>query len=111
MTILFENSCALLSAMLLYYIYFVGSGLRRLRMGQNNLEICLPKSNEVLNLVMDENSPIEEKEQALKNIFSFYQMLQENHLFKNKFFTCIVYMLMALFIVDKIGFRLRVRSY
>ena len=36
-------------------------------------------------------------------------MLPENHLFKNKFFACIVYLLLTLFICDKIGFKLALR--
>ena len=43
------------------------------------------------------------------DLFELYQMLPENHLFKNRFFTCIVYMLLALFIGDKIGFKLALR--
>jgi hypothetical protein len=85
------------------------SGIRRLRIGQKDLSICLPRSNEVLNLVMDEDIPVKRKEKVLINLFEFYQMLPENHLFKNRFFTCIVYMLLALFIGDKIGFKLALR--
>jgi hypothetical protein len=85
------------------------SGLRRLRIGQKDLSICLPRSNEVLNLVMDEDIPVKRKEKVLIDLFEFYQMLPENHLFKNRFFTCIVYMLLALFIGDKIGFKLALR--
>lgn len=79
------------------------SGIRRLRIGQKDLSICLPRSNEVLNLVMDEDIPVKKKEKVLIDLFEFYQMLPENHLFKNRFFTCIVHMLLALFISYKIG--------
>ena len=85
------------------------SGIRRLRIGQKDLSICLPRSNEILNLVMDEDIPVKRKEKVLIDLFEFYQMLPENHLFKNRFFTCIVYMLLALFISDKIGFKLALR--
>ena len=85
------------------------SGVRRLRIGQKDLSICLPRSNEILNLVIDEDIPVRRKEKVLIDLFEFYQMLPENHLFKNRFFTCIVYMLLALFISDKIGFKLALR--
>ena len=85
------------------------SGIRRLRIGQKDLSICLPRSNEILNLVMDEDIPVKRKEKVLIDLFKFYQMLPENHLFKNRFFTCIVHMLLALFISDKIGFKLALR--
>ena len=85
------------------------SGIRRLRIGQKDLSICLPRSNEILNLVIDEDIPVKRKEKVLIDFFEFYQMLPENHLFKNRFFTCIVYMLLALFISDKIGFKLALR--
>ena len=85
------------------------SGIRRLRIGQKDLSICLPRSNEILNLVIDEDIPVRRKEKVLIDLFEFYQMLPENHLFKNRFFTCIVYMLLALFISDKIGFKLALR--
>ena len=85
------------------------SGIRRLRIGQKDLSICLPRSNEILNLVIDEDIPVKRKEKVLIDFFEFYQMLPENHLFKNKFFACIVYLLLALFISDKIGFKLALR--
>lgn len=85
------------------------SGIRRLQIGQKDLSICLPRSNEILNLVLDENIPVKRKEKVLIDLFQFYQMLPENHFFKNKFFTCIVYLLLALFISDKIGFKLALR--
>ena len=85
------------------------SGIRRLRMGQKDLSICLPRSNEIVNLVMDEDIPVKKKEKVLIDLFEFYQMVPENHLFKNRFFTCIVYMLLNLFIGDKIGFKLALR--
>lgn len=85
------------------------SGIRRLRIGEKELSICLPRSNEILNLVMDEDIPVKRKEKVLIDLFEFYQLLPENHLFKNKFFTCIVYLLLALFISDKIGFKLALR--
>ena len=85
------------------------SGIRRLRMGQKDLSICLPRSNEIVNLVMDEDIPVKKKEKVLIDLFKLYQMLPEDHLFKNRFFTCIVYMLLNLFIGDKIGFKLALR--
>ena len=85
------------------------SGIRRLRIGQKDLSICLPRSNEILNLVIDEDIPVKRKEKVLIDFFEFYQMLPENHLFKNRFVTCIVYMLLALFISAKIGFKLALR--
>lgn len=86
------------------------SGIRRLRMvEEGDLTICITRSNEILNLVMDEEIPVKKKEKALIDLFKFYQELPENHLFKNRFFTCIVYLLIALSSSDKIGFRLALR--
>lgn len=85
------------------------SGIRRLRMGQKELYICIPKSNEILNLVIDEDISVKRKEKELIDLFAYYQMLPEHHDFKNKFFTCIIYLLMALFVGDKIGFKLALR--
>ena len=85
------------------------SGIRRLRIGQKDLSICIPRSNEILDLVIDEDIPVKRKEKVLIDLFEFYQRLPENHPFKNRFFTCIVYILMALSISDKIGFKLALR--
>lgn len=55
------------------------SGIRRLRIGQKDLSICLSRSNEILNLVMDEDIPGKKKEKVLIDLFEFYQILPENH--------------------------------
>nr|YP_009686129.1 hypothetical protein [Halamphora americana]YP_009686184.1 hypothetical protein [Halamphora americana]QDR24931.1 hypothetical protein [Halamphora americana]QDR24933.1 hypothetical protein [Halamphora americana] len=85
------------------------SGIRRLRIGQKDMTICISQSNEILNLVMDEEIPINKKEKVLIDLFELYQLFPENHFFKNRYFACIVYMLLALFIGDKIGFKLALR--
>lgn len=85
------------------------SGIRRLRIGQKDMTICLLKSNEILNLVMDEEIHITRKEKVLINFFKLYQLFPENHIFKNPYFACIVHVLLALFIGDKIGFKLTLR--
>ena len=41
------------------------SGLRRLRIGQKDLSICLPRSNEILNLVTDEDTPVKKKRKSI----------------------------------------------
>ena len=85
------------------------SGIRRLRIGQKDMTICIGQSNEILNLVMDEEIQIERKQKVLINLFSMYELLPEHHVFKNRYFACIIHMLLALFIGDKLGFRLALR--
>lgn len=85
------------------------SGIRRLRIGQENMTVCIGQSNEIINLVMDEEIQVERKQKVLVNLFSMYESLPEHHVFKNRYFTCIVHLLLALFIGDKLGFRLALR--
>jgi len=85
------------------------SGIRRLRMGKNGVHICIQQSTDIGNLVKDEGILIEKKEKELLDFFTFYEMLPENHLFKNNIFTCIVYMLIFLAYADKNGFKLAIR--
>ena len=51
------------------------SGVRHLRMGQEDMTLCIHQSNEILNLVMDEDIKIGKKEKALINIFGLYEHL------------------------------------
>ncbi len=81
------------------------ASIRHMRMGVKYLSVCILQSNKILNLVMDEEIDLEEKNKKLINILSFYEFLPENHVFKNRYFVCIVHMLLALFIGDKKGFQ------
>ena len=85
------------------------SGIRRLRIGQKDMTVCIIQSNEILNLVMDEEIQIEGKQKVLINLFSMYEHFPEHHVFKNRYFACIIHLLLALFIGDKLGFKLALR--
>lgn len=81
----------------------------RMRMGAKYMHICLPQSNDVINLVMDTDIILEEKVKVLVNFFSLYNYLPDNSLLKNRHFACIIHVLLALFIGNKISFRLALR--
>ena len=85
------------------------SGIRRLRIGHENMTVCIAQSNEIVNLVMNEEIQVEKKQKALVNLFSMYGSLPEDHLFKNPYFTCIVHLLLTLSIADTLGFKLALR--
>ena len=83
------------------------SGRCRLRMGQRDMTVCITQSNEILNLVIDEEIQIKKK--VLINLFSLYELFPEHHVFKNRYFACVFHLLLALFIGDKLGFKLALR--
>jgi len=58
---------------------------------------------------MDEDINLEKKNKMLINFFSIYEFLPENHIFKNRYFACIIHVLLTLFISNKIGFNLALR--
>jgi hypothetical protein len=51
----------------------------------------VPQSNDRIRLVMDEEINIERKSKMLISIFSMYEGLPEHHIFKNRYFACIVH--------------------
>jgi hypothetical protein len=85
------------------------AGIRRLRMGANDMAIIIPQSNDIINLVMDEDINLERKNQMLINLFSIYESLPESHVFKNRYFACIIHVLLTLFIINKLGFNLALK--
>lgn len=53
---------------------------------------------------MDKKINFDRKQKVLIDFFSYYEVLPENHFFKNRYFVCIIHMLLALFVGDKLGF-------
>lgn len=78
-------------------------------MGAKDLTVCIVQSNDIINLVIDEEINIERKKRVLIDFFSIYEFLPEHHPFKNRYFACITHMLLALFIGNKLGFKLALR--
>jgi hypothetical protein len=85
------------------------AGIRCMRMKINSITICIPQSNEILNLLTDNEINLEKKGKALINFFSIYEFLPEDHPFKNPYFACIIHVLISLFIINKMGFRLALK--
>lgn len=81
------------------------SSIRRMRMGMNHLEICIPRTEQIINLVNDQKIDSEEKDKILIDLFTLYEQFPEGHLFKNSYFVCIVHMLLTLFISNKSCFK------
>lgn len=85
------------------------SSLRRMKMGVPNMYICTQQTNDIINLASDESvSPIK-KEKMLIDLFSMYELLPENHPFKNFYFACLIHVLLTLFFINKTGFILALR--
>jgi hypothetical protein len=85
------------------------ASIRRMRMGVMHMNVCTPQTNEIINLASDENVNLIKKETMLINLFSMYEFLPENHPFKNRYFACVIHVLLALFIVSKTGFNLALK--
>ena len=85
------------------------SSIRRMRLGAHHVGLFMPQANEVLNLALDEDIDLEEKDKLWKNLLLMYEKLSENHLFKNSYFVCIVNVLVILFFRDKTAFRFLIR--
>ena len=60
-------------------------------------------------MASDENVNLIKKEKMLINLFSMYEFLPENHPFKNRYFACVIHVLLGLFIVNKTGFNFALR--
>lgn len=82
------------------------AGIRRMRMGIKSVHICLPQSNNIVEVLMNEEINVKKKSDTLINFLLLYEFLPENHLFKNPYFVCITQVLIILFISNKMGFRL-----
>ena len=85
------------------------ASIRRMRMGLEGIHVCLPQTNDVLSLLTDDEVSLKRKDKAVIDILTLYEMLPENHIFKNPYFACIVHCLLTLFILNKLSFRLALR--
>jgi hypothetical protein len=74
-----------------------------------DMAVCVPQSNDRIRLVIDEEINIERKSKMLISIFSMYEGLPEHHIFKNRYFACIVHILLLLFFSSRIGFKLALK--
>lgn len=59
------------------------AGIYRMRIGARDMPICLHWSHDVIKLVIDEKIHLERKSKILMKLFSLYQFIPENHIFKN----------------------------
>lgn len=84
------------------------AGIRRMRMGLSKINICIPRTEQIINFVTDEKIDIKRKNDNFIAIFKMYEFLPEGHPFKNPYFACIVHMFIRLFITNKSSFRLAI---
>nr|YP_010283265.1 hypothetical protein MKU01_pgp109 [Psammodictyon constrictum]YP_010283351.1 hypothetical protein MKU01_pgp023 [Psammodictyon constrictum]ULD16384.1 hypothetical protein [Psammodictyon constrictum]ULD16470.1 hypothetical protein [Psammodictyon constrictum] len=74
-----------------------------------HMEICTSQTSEIINLASDENVNLVKKEKMLIDLFSMYESLPENHPFKNRYFACVIHVLLVLFIINKRCFNFTLR--
>ena len=86
------------------------AGIRRLRMEMDRISVYLPKANEILNSVMDNEIDVQRKHNSLFTLFQSYEFLPEGHLFKNSYFSCIIHMLLTLF-MGQVGFQISAKIF
>ena len=84
-------------------------GLRRMRMGISNINICMPRAEDIINFVTDQNIDVKRKNDKLIEVFTVYEYLPETHAFKNPYFACIVHILITLFVINKLSFKLAIK--
>lgn len=85
------------------------ASMRRMRMGEMHMEICTSQTNEIINLAIDANVNLVKKEKMLINLFTIYEFLPENHSFKNRYFACVVHVLLVLFTISQTSFNFALR--
>lgn len=85
------------------------ASISRMRMGVMHMEVCASQTSEIINLASDENVNLVKKEKMLINLFSMYEFLPENYPFKNRYFACVIHVLLGLFIINKKGFNFAIR--
>jgi len=73
------------------------------------MDIGTSQTSEIINLASDENFNLVKKENMLINLFSIYEFLPENHTLKNRYFACVIHVLLALFIINKTDFNFALR--